>query len=786
MNYKRQKFLLSAVASSLMLAGCGGSSDGDSKQIEANTYQAPTVVNCDDLQNAQLFAADEFVADVQCVLSDTSGRNLSASQFKLTLGSKVETGTAAKYDADSGVATFAISTFDDAGTQLAEVCITPKSNTGNNNIGSESCFVMDTPVADYKKPFISSYDELPNMVRIDNTVNAQYLVSDSGNGEHARAVTAELDWYLDDEAQGITSSSINVESAWVGKRIKYCVVPKTVEAIGANTVGEMVCSSEIEILPGYREEAPQASASVSFGSENVEDGQVNTVPVLAGEVLTASYTFEAGLDNEIGGGTLSKEGVSPAVWQRTPIGSKTSTLATVAAATPELIKKCDFSGGAACDYTVQQSDLGYRLEFCVTPTTENTTTGSQVCSGTDVFGVKLSGTMEYLQTLTADVYGYDLVSAADSVNWYVDTAHSPENDELRTLAVNADITTAKLHSGRQFEIAPVQGLREAFEARTIWEQAGVDSKRRGGISDWSWDKFITDGVLGISGTTPDANNFIGKEIRACLEIKGASENTCFNISEQAGVDGKLDYTTSGVASSVVSGIAPVKLLDVASDDSYRYIHHRPLTLKEGNDLTGTIYSTKVNDIEWAQFIQQTWASGSYNSKVSGHNEDALLSCLNLTSGGHEWWMPVFDATMSIKPESGKTALNIYSSKNTLISSQDGESLSNYDGIVSLGFKIKPLTSSAATKLSAATGWPLVSNGDKEQVQKDMDNATKNRTFVAGYGTATVVAKAFYVGQSWAAIDKTKDASGGEKYIWKGATSSKSAVPLMSCVTKVSL
>lgn len=789
MDYKQKKFILTAVASSLILAGCGGSDSGDQQQIVDNTYQPPSVLNCDNFQATQMLAADEFTAEVTCVLSDTSARDLTASTFMMNIGNRSQSGTAKSYDVDTGIATFELSTFDDVGGEVAELCVTPKSNAGNHNQGTQACFVADSPVADFEAPFVASYQPLSNLVRIDNSVTAVYQVSDDANGEHAREVTSDLEWFLDDIAiEGEVTPTLLIDPTWVGQYLKYCVMPRTLETIGANTEGEVVCADAVEILPAYREETPEASAQVSFGGETIEDGQVNTVPVQTGEVLTATYVFEPGLDNEVGNGETSKEGSSPAYWQRVAAVSKTSSISTFTTNEPEVIKMCDFSDGkTSCDYTIEDSDLSYRVEFCVTPTTENETTGAQVCSGTDVFGIDISGEMEYLKQLTIDVYGYDLIDGANSAKWYVDVNHSVAADELRTLADNSTPTNSELlHAGREFEIAPVQGLRAAFLSKTVWEKAGVSSERRGGISDWSWDKFVSDDdPLGITSLTPDANDFIGKEVRVCLDIKDATSPTCLDMSEQVSVSDALEFTQAGVSSEVFRGIAPVKVLSIAKDDDYEFLHHRPLTLHEGNALTGTTYFSNVNGIEWAQFIQQTYASGSYDPTPAGHQEDALLSCLDLKSDGYDWSVPIFDATMSITPEANKTALNIYA-KNTLVKSENGETLSNYDGIASLGFKVKPLTSTDESRLSAATGWPLVSNSDKEQSQTDLDNATKTRTFVAGYGSATLINKGFTVGQSWSSVDKSQDESGGEKYIWNGASSTKGSVPMMSCVTKISL
>lgn len=788
MNYKQKKILLTAVASSLILAGCGGSDSGDQQQIVDNTYQPPSVLNCDNFQATQMLAADEFSAEVTCVLSDTSARDLTASTFMMNIGNQSQSGTAKSYDVDTGIVTFELSTFDDAGGEVAELCVTPKSNSGNHNQGTQACFVADSPVADFEAPFVASYQPLSNLVRIDNSVIAVYQVSDDANGDYAREVTSDLEWFLDDVAiEGEVTPTLLIDSTWVGQYLKYCVTPRTLETIGANTEGEVVCTGAVEILPAYREETPEASAQVSFGGETIEDGQVNTVPVQTGEVLSATYVFEPGLDNEVGNGETSKEGGSPAYWQRVKVVSKTNSISAFVDNEPEVIKMCDFSDSqTSCDYTIEESDLSYKVEFCVTPTTENETTGSQVCSGTDVFGVDITGEMEYLKKLTIDVYGYDLVDGANSANWYVDVNHSVVADELRTLSnTSVPMNAERLYSGRAFEITPVQGLRAAFLSKTIWEKAGVSPERRGGISDWSWDKFIEDGDLGITGTTPDANDFIGKEVRVCLDVKDATSATCFDMSEQPSVSEALEFTQVGIASEVIRGIAPVKVLSIAKDSDYEFLHHRPLTLLEGNALTGTTYFSNVNGIDWAQFIQQTFASGSYDSTPSGHQEDALLSCLDLKSDGHDWAVPIFDATMSITPEANKTALNIYA-KNTLIKSENGEALSNYDGIASLGFKVKPLTSTGDSRLSAATGWPLVSNAKKEQSQTDLDNVTKTRTYVAGYGSATLVNKGFTVGQSWSSVDKSQDELGGEKYIWNGASSTKGSVPMMSCVTKVLL
>ncbi|WP_322804380.1 hypothetical protein SO574_19160 [Vibrio alfacsensis] len=751
-----KKFLLSTITTSLILAGCGGSAEGDKANIESDTYSVPSVLNCDDFQATQLMASEQKT-EIACILHDKSRRDLSASIFTFKVGNAEPVkGIATSHDTDSGTTTFDILTGNESIGEIAEICITPKSNIGNNNIGPTQCFVSDVAVDGYEKPIVESMESLSDVIRVGNVENAKFTVSDANNGDHAREVSGNVDWFIDGE---VVSSEISVviDEEWAGKMLHFKLTPVT-KNIGGNTIGDPIESNSVLVLEKYVEPAPIVKANLSLNGASFTDG----TPVEVGDTLSASYSYD---NND---GQTTEEAETIGFWTRTKLNKNNLKVDEVL---PQIIKTCDYKLVESCDYTVQQNDLSYRVDFHAVSKTINGTTGTSEEVGSEVYGIQISGNMEYLQTLTADVYGYELTSE-NAIEWYVDTENDVKNDTVRTTTLDTPLSIQPLHSGERFEIAPIQGLRDKLLATEIMESNEAPSTRRGGISDWSWDVLVSEG--GVAASEKNANHFVGKDIRLCIDL--VDKTSCQNISKLS-----LEAMSFDLHGVPVKGIAPVTQLIVASDNTDQYVHHRPLTVVESTPLLvkPTPYFAEVNGIKWAQLLQQVNEAGSYTTFVNDYNESALLSCLNLNTAERKWYLPVFDKDMVL---AGSAKINAYD-KNTVITPSSNTS-SDYDGLTSLSYKIKTLGESAAdNQLSVVTGWPLISGVNKEQKMDYAPNPSKKIAFTSAYGSATLGSakgNQFTSAPSWVAVGESSD------YQINAATFSKNGVPIISCVAKVSL
>lgn len=631
-----------------ILAGCESE---DNSKFEDTKYQAPTVTSCEALTGS-IYAGTNLTTT--CTLKDKDNRDLSTSTFVLSTVPEI-TGTIGSFDANTGVAITTMMLPVDAANQTVEFCITPQTDVGDNNVGTSDC-ISDIAIVEHEAP-VAYVDPLPGNIYDSNTVTATYSVVDAAGRDTSLST---VQWLDENDAEMGATTSLTLGLADVDKAIRFCVNPKS-EDIGTNTEGEQRCTASV-VVQENPSERPPAATDVAFTS----------VPTLveAGSLVTGSYTY---VDNS--GSFNSAEAGSIGQWVDENDGSE--------------LKACSSAETLAktCDYTVAAADVGKALQYCVTPKTDTNLVGATTCSASvDVAGIKVSGSMMFLETLTLEMIGYDS-SVADptTAEWFVDTSLTAD---LTLDAVRADGKPASgmlLHTGGSFEVAPVQGLKATLA--TYDGKTGAFTK----AGDHSWAAAVAAGD--ITGAV-DANHFVGKEIKVCFDVD--STNRCLNVSEQPAVTDAF-YPINGI-----KGIAPIKEL-VMGDGT---VFHRPLTVEEaavkqfGAALPDADATTIINGIDWARFNQQVNASELYDDTST--ELGAISACRRLEGGldadsnkTYPWFMPEMGrgGVVHVYQDMADSSLNNVFVKPTSTS------------VLEKGLGSKILTGSPG-RLSASTGWPI--------------------------------------------------------------------------------
>ena len=460
-----------------------------------------------------------------------------------------------------------------------------------------------------------------------------------------------------------------------GTDLTFCVTP--IAATGSPTDGAEVCSAAKAITK--KTEIAPVAANVAI---SVESGDLAE----AGQVLVASYEYSQTND--------APEGDTLGHW----------TVGGVA------LDDCTVAQG--CEYPLTSADIGKDISFSVTPKTSLGTPGAVANSGnTLVNGIKLSGVLEYDNTLTAEVFGYN-GALASTGQWLVDSSNTdgPAGDLNRTLAA----------SGVQYKIGTrAQGVdapREvSYEKKVdgvvtvITADAGVLTV----VDDYDW--AIDDKTSG--GTIADARNFVGKDVEFCLEVSG--QDRCVLASDNDGVTGGLLFDASDASQRAIE---PTRLV-VAGTRTW----HRPLTAAE-TTLAGTEFGelpasdtvTTMNGIDWALYYN--------NVDANKDQANAVLVCRNLYKNAGDWHLPIgtYDSRYPLQTVHGNNPPSEKSDPNTTAKGIN-ESLitSFYDNTV---------------LLSPTTGWPT-GNGD----------AKGHKFTYASSSDGSAKAKGFYVTRFYAYV-----------------------------------
>ena len=728
--------ILASLIGVLFLSGCNDPENDNA--IESQVYTPPTVENCDDFVSDSEFL-EGTTHEVTCQLFDANQRNLSASTFTFNSVNLVSGQASGWMD---GKITFQVDVPVDSEGISPRLCVTPKTIFGDNNVGQETCFDSQFPIGAYEAP-TATITQLPADVRVGNRLIADVDVNDAAG----RATSSVINWYVEgyDAPIAENTAEYTVEDFLKGKSLYFTALPKS-EEIGTNTEGALVISEARLVGEKIVEDAPVAT----IGSVNSTDGNGNGYAEV-GETYSSSYVYRQ-TDS-----IAEKDSI--AEWIRVPV--------TGGSGAEEQAKLCSVNAGDACDYTITEDDLGYDLKFCVTPKTVNQTEGTQACSSEQsVFGVKFSGKLEFLETLTAQVYGY---TAPDfEFKWFVDTKvptiDVTVEDRVRNAVSIADLNalTSDVQTvlGTSFEIAPTgswSGTGTTLK-QTLESTNGDTEALKGapvaysGFSDHAWKDVVK------PTTSINASNYIGKEVAFCITDTTTSTSQCFKMSQTAELQANAMQVIDGEY-----GIAPVTVIKVK--DAY---HHRVLTMAEANT-KGVPGDSEFdfNGIKWARHHQNQNAKGKNIDDLNSADEadlSVLNLCKSLDNDGVEWFVPIATTTAKTK--------NIYSwADNQTISS------SNYIGVVSLGNVIAPAPSKTAPSfISPATGWPIPSGTLDQNTDYTGDNMNES-DYAVIYATASVSGNEFYAGKPGFSWDSETTLN------WK--TFNRNGIygmPLVSCVS----
>lgn len=645
---KKNYFTLFILAlGSAALTGCESE---DNTAFEQTQYQAPKVTSCAEV--SKVYVATSFTAT--CTLADSDDRDLSASTFIFSSVPEIS-GVVGRVDTTTGVTSTTVTVPADAGGQTVDFCITPKTDIGDHNVGTEGC-ISGIAIVEHEAP-VAFVNPLPGNIYDSNTVTAVYSVTDAGGRDTSLSTVQWLD-QADNEMGTTTTLTFGLND--VDKDVRFCVTPKS-EDIGVNTEGETRCSDAVTVQTNPSERPP-----------GVTDVAFTSVPELveAGAVVTGAYSY---VDNSEAFGSLESGSIGQ--WVDENDGTDIKTCTDV-----ETMMQ-------SCQYTVTAIDVGKALQYCVTPKTDTNIVGAKTCSAsTDVAGIKVSGSMMFLETLTLEMIGYDSsVADPSTAEWFVDTAVSTD---LSTDAVRADGKPGVgllQHTGASFDISPKQGLKT-----TLASYDGVTGEFTK-AGDHSWAAAITAGD--ITGAI-DANHFVGKEIKVCFDVD--STNRCLDVSEQVAVTDKFQLTAG------LQGIAPIKEI-VMGDGT---VYHRPLTVEETTDkqlgvqLPDADATTPINGITWARFNHQIDASELYDTAST--ELGAISACRRLAGPvdsdnniTYPWYMPEVGkgGTVSVYLTMDDDTLN-----NDFVKPKTTSVLEK-----ALGSK---LLSGTPGRLSASTGWPI--------------------------------------------------------------------------------
>ncbi len=509
--------------------------------------------------------------------------------------------------------------------KAVKFCVSPVTSEEQPVRGDESCSVATANVLAKE----GSAPEAQNTAItgdpfVGATLTGSYdFVDADGDLEGSTTVV----WKRDSEAiSAATDSSYLAVGADEDTDLTFCVTP--VAATGDPSDGIEACSAAMNIT--MKVEVPPVASDVVATVQSV--GGIAE----AGEVLVSSYTYTQS--------ESASEGDSTGNW-------------IVAG-----VEQPECTPAQACEYPLTQADVGQTISFCVTPKTALGTPGLKECSA-DVtpMGIKLSGVLEYDQTLTAVVVGY--TEAADTGEWKVDVSNQNGAE------VGANDNPTVQFTGVTYKIGVREGTANDFD----WVDRG-------------------DGL--------DARNFIGKDVQYCLTTEHGEK--CANAADYSDVDGGLYVDANDASKRAVEPIRTYQFGDAT--------YHRSLTVAEstlkaqagfGASIPTAQHSTPINGIEWALFVHDN--SGS---------KDALNVCRNLYTDSGEWHLP--EGYLSRSASALETYLNnMYSvdegyDNNPPIVGAD--SLNNLTkNVISSTYDSKDSDNTAFAKdiyMSRVFGWPV--------------------------------------------------------------------------------
>ncbi len=496
--------------------------------------------------------------------------------------------------------------------KTVKFCVTPVSTNLNNIansplVGDEVCTAAtaaalalagDAPTA--TKPVITGDHT------VGSTLTADYTYADNDGDLEATSV---FTWQRD--GIGITDATgktYTLQAEDKGKSITFVVTP--IAATGTPTTGLPITSDAITDVSDAVGPVP----TITLNPITKSDSQYPQV----GDVLTGSYQYTA---SSTGSGDESA-----VTWKAN--GTEINGLNCVA--------------GASCDLTLTDAHLGQTLEYCVSPKAIDSAVGTEECSPAEkVYGIALTGTLEFGKTLNLAVYGYD----NPTIEWQVDVSNiqGPAGDSNRT--TRNTVTTGE--AAKTFLIGD-EVLKQIIntDQSSLLDLDDAIGNKNGIVDDADWAQASLAGNVTMDSGSADTNttnaaHYVGKDVEVTITFTedGVAPVTLL-ASETTAVTGGVYYDKDDATKR---GIEPVRELTFGT-----LVYHRPITLAEavhntavgfGADVAYPRYSKPSMGIEWAVFR----AVKDPSDTAEKYNSDypAVDSCLNLYDGENDLWhLPV--------------------------------------------------------------------------------------------------------------------------------------------------
>lgn len=490
-----------------------------------------------------------------------------------------------------------------------EFCVTPVStnpdNIGNSPlIGDEACSLAtdaalplagDAPTA--TKPAITGDHT------VGSTLTADYTYNDA-NGDLESGST--FSW-TSNATEVSTTKTYTLQAGDVGKTIIFTVTP--VAGTGTPTTGVPVPSDPITDVTAPVGDVP------GIVLDAIDKGGV-TYPEI-GNVLGGSYAYTAS-------GSSSPDD-STAVWKADDV-----VIAGVTCTT-----------GSQCDLTLAAEHYNKSLTYCVTPKSVDSPTGVEDCSAAEtVYGVVLSGTLEFGKELNLEVYGYN----NPTIEWQVDVSNiqGPAGDitpTTRNLVTTGEVAKTFLIGDEVF--------KKIIDTDNAIDYDFNDGNGNGGndndlIDDADWAQASLAGHVTMDSGDADTNtvngaHYVGKDASVTVTFtEPGTTPITLTASATAAVTGGVYYDK---ADATKRGIEPVRELAFGT-----VVYHRVISVAEaahnsaigfGPNIEYPRYSQTATGIEWAVYRAEKDASDTDPKYISDF--PALDSCLNLYDGANDLW-----------------------------------------------------------------------------------------------------------------------------------------------------
>ena len=487
--------------------------------------------------------------------------------------------------------TITLSALDEGNT--IQFCVTPVSTNPDALpnypvTGDQACSIATNIV----QPKAGSAPVASNVTTSgDHSVGAQltgnYTFQDNDNDLEGAST---FSWKRNGTAiSGENTTKYTATSDDKGKSLEFCVTPTA--QTGLPKTGNEACATPITDISDPVGDIPKVTLDPISSDADISTPQV-------GNTLTGSYQYQ-----QTSSGAADE---SLAVWKADNATITGTTCVT----------------GQSCNLIISDSELGKAITYCVTPKAADSSAGTESCSAPlTTFGVRLTGKLEFNQTLTAQVFGFQ----NPTYSWKVDTSNTngPAGDLSRT--------EKSTQSSYTVGATVLNNITAGFEKDS--------GNNNGVIDDADWDQAVRLGNL--TSATENAAHYIGKDVELCVTTTESGE-ICLLASQQpkSAVTGGVVYDSNAPEKRAIEPVREVPFLNS--------IYHRPLSFAEtlaasntefGANLPKAHYKQTVAGIDWSLF----------KLEHTDRTAPAVESCVKLYDAAPTWHLPASRADSSYTP-----------------------------------------------------------------------------------------------------------------------------------------